>query len=94
MFSLRNKDGLASFQAPLNGQKNQYAIYSHPGYGPTFGGGYDLYISDNNNVNQKSYSYFGHTYTLPAGYRHGNKNTKNLLAGSYKFTPSEIEVFH
>ncbi len=52
-------------------------------YGPFFGAGHDLVIYDNSNANQNSSctprSYAGHT--------------ANLLAGSQKFTPDEIEVY-
>ena len=46
------------------------AIYCHGSYGPTFGGGFDLYLADgclNNNsssTNQSSYNYNGKNYAL------------------------------
>ena len=61
---------------------------------PGFRFGNDFFISDNSHANQQSYSDFGHTYQPPAGYVYGTKQTKSLLAGSFKFTPTQIEVFY
>ena len=91
LFSLKNKDNVPPFKSPV--KDHQYAILSSPIQGASFGGGHDFYISDNSNVNQKSYSNFGNTYQLPAGYVYGTQETKSLLAGSHKFTPTEVEVF-
>jgi hypothetical protein len=67
----------------------RYAIYCNPNYGPSFGGGYDVHISNNANGNQGSCSGFGYSYQPPPGTAQAN----SLLAGSYNFTPTEIEVF-
>ena len=64
------------------------AIYCKSNYGPSFGGGHDVHISNNANDNQQSYSYFN-SYQPPTGTADAN----SLLAGSNKFTPTEIEVF-
>jgi TLD len=69
-----------------------YAIYDSTGYGPTFGGGHDLYIATNSNQNQNSYSNFGHSYALPAGT--SSEQAKIHLAGAYNFQTSEIEVYY
>ena len=73
----------------------KYAIFCHPGYGPTFGfgGGHDLHICDNPQVNQ-SHINFGHTYQLPSGYVYNSEQAKNLFAGQYQFLTTEIEVFN
>ena len=92
MFSLQNKANLPPFKAPIC--RNEYAIYSSCGYGPTFGGGYDLCIADNPRINDQSYTRFGFSYKLPISYSFGSKKSKSLLAGSYRFTPNEIEVFY
>ena len=92
LFSLKNKDNLPAFKAPIY-QNYQYAIYSNPGWGPVFGAGRDLFISNNCHVNQQSYTNFGYTYQPPTGYDYGTQQTESLLAGSYNFTPTEIEVF-
>jgi hypothetical protein len=92
LFSLRNNDDLAPFKAPLRGENGFWAIAPGRRYGPTFG--YDLVIHDNANSNADSRAYFGHTYQVPPGYTFKQTNTNTLLAGSYKFTPSEIEVLY
>ena len=89
LFSLRNKENLAPFIANVVPGHEQYAVFCNPSYGPTFGGGHDLHISNNANGNQGSYSLFGNHYQRPPGTVEAN----SLLAGSRNFTPTEIEVF-
>ena len=91
LFSLKNKDNVPPFKAPV--KNHQHAIYSNPSYGPTFGGGHDLHICNDSHTNQQSYSNFGYTYQPPAGYDYGTPQTLSLFAGSYNFTPTEVEVF-
>ena len=67
-----------------------YAIYRSSSYGPTFGGGHDIVIKDNANSNTDSYANFGQSYSLPSGI----KDRITILAGTYKFTPDEVEVFY
>ena len=83
-----------SFKAPLKDSNDRFAILRSSGYGPTFGGGYDLYIADNAGSNAASYTNFGRTYQAPLGYPYGAANTSSLLAGSKYFTPSEVEVLY
>ena len=92
LFSLQNKDGVAPFIANIKQGQGQNAICCSSGYGPTFGGGHDLYICNNPQVNQ-SYSNFGSSYQLPTGYVYGREQARNLLAGQYRFLTTEIEVF-
>ena len=68
----------------------QHAIYRTSGYGPTFGGGSDIYIADNANSNTNSYTNFGWSYSVPSGVQ----DKRTILAGTYKFTPDEVEVFY
>ena len=67
-----------------------YAVYRGSSYGPTFGGGHDIYIADNANNNTNSYTNFGSHYSAPSGVQ----DERQILAGSYKFTPDEVEVFY
>ena len=92
LFSLKNKDNVPPFKSPVY-KNHQDAIRSHPSYGPTFGRGHDLHICNDSHTNQQSRTNFGHSYQPPAGYDYGTQQTQSLLAGSYKFTPTEIEVF-
>ena len=93
LFSLKNKDNLKPFKAAVY-RNSQNAFYHSSGYGPTFGHGTDLYISNDANSNNNSNTNFGSTYQLPPGYTHAAANTKALLAGTFQFAPSEVEVFY
>ena len=66
------------------------AIYMNPSYGPTFGGGHDIYIADKANSNINSYAQIGLSYNRPSGV----KDPRTILAGSFRFTPLEVEVFY
>jgi hypothetical protein len=50
LFSLTNKDNQPSKMRQLN---TTNSIYCASGYGPTFGGGHDIYICDNANITSK-----------------------------------------
>jgi len=65
----------------------QRAIYGDSSYGPTFGGGHDIYINHNN-----SYTDFGelNDYSVPSGVQ----DQYTVLAGTRDFTPDEVEVFY
>ena len=93
IFSLKNKDNLKPFKAPVY-PNSGHAIYTSNGYGLIFGGGHDIYITNNAHTSTSSYSNFGYTYRLPSGYSYNQANTRDLLAGSYNFKPSEIEVYY
>lgn len=91
MFSLRNKANLPPFRSELL-NKSGFATRQYPTYGPTFGRGDDLYINANRNGN--SYTNFGRTFQTPPGYHADQLKTRQLLAGSYYFTPTEVEVYY
>ena len=93
IFSLRNKDNLSPFRSAVY-RNSQYALYTSPNYGPTFGGGHDLHIRNNADKNRNSRANVGYTYRAPSGYSYSNGKTQALLAGSYYFTPTEVEVFY
>lgn len=92
LFSLRNKDNLPPFKAPINKNHN-HAIYCSPTCGPVFGRGTDLHICDQPHIDDESHTGFGRTYRPPEGYFYKSQQTNSLLAGSYYFKPTEIEVF-
>ena len=94
LFSLRNPNNMQPFKCPIINGKNGYAIICNSSYGAIFGGGHDLIIYTNANANQNSGSNLGHTYQPPAGYQYNTRQTRSLFAGSYYFTPTEIEVFY
>ena len=62
--------------------KKEYEVYHHTSYISHFGGGCDLYISNDCNINTGSASNLGHSYELPNGYTYGSTEAKNYLAGS------------
>lgn len=97
IFSLVNKDHLPPFKSVLRQRETPIVRYS--GHAVIFGcGDYssarDISISDNANSNSTSFSDFGYSYTLPEGYVAGRNEARFLLAGSFNFTPTELEVFH
>ena len=87
IFSLLDKEGLAPFKSMSS---TSAAIYRLSSYGPTFGGGYDLHISDNANQNTNSYTNFGYSCSLP----NGVADRQTILAGTISFSPDEVEVFY
>ena len=88
-----NKDNLPPFIAPVY-RNNGNAVYTNAGYGPTFGGGHDLYVANNAVGSTASYANLGHTYRPPSGYGYNAVKTKNLLAGTYNYKPNEVETFY
>ena len=66
------------------------AICSISSYGPIFGGGHNILIANNANSNTNSYTNFGYYYSVPSGVQ----DKKTILAGTYNFTPDEVEVFY
>ena len=93
LFSLVNHPGWAPVKLNQSGTHYyngpHHAIYSCSYYGPTFGAGPDMYIANNAAYSSSSYSSF-YTYSPPSGYSSGSSS---FLAGSYYFTPDEIETF-
>ena len=71
---------------------SKHSIFCEAASGPSFGGGCDLYISDNSNTSASSYSNLGHSYDFTLFFN-GTTEAKSFLAGSFKFQTSEIEVF-
>ena len=97
MFSLVNKPGWGPVKLTQQGRYSYYrshSIHSCSSYGPTFGGGHDIYISNYASSNSDSYSNLGYTYSPPSGHSFGSYFTGSFLAGSYKFQPDEVEVFY
>ena len=68
------------------------AVVRCDSWGPRFGWG-DIRISNNSASNQYSYTYCGRSYPLPPGYSLSGSNCK-FYAGSFRFTPTDIEVFY
>ena len=95
LFSLVNMPGLTPvklFQNALH-SSGRYSIYSCSSYGPTFGGGNDIYIASYASSSSKSYSNLGYTYRSPPGHSYSS-SSHSFLAGSRSFKPDEVEVFY
>ena len=93
-----NKPGWAPVKLPQTGKyslSRAYSIYGGPSYGPTFGVGHDIYISNYASPNNISQGNLGHTYSPPSGYSFGSTFARTFLAGkNYNFTPDEVETFY
>ena len=97
LFSLVNKPGWAPVKLPQTGRHSSNRAYSvrfRSSYGPTFGGGFDIYISNSASSNSNSYSNLCHTYSPPSGHSYGSTFAQTFLAGTYYFTPDEVETFY
>ena len=97
LFSLVNKPGWAPLKLPQTGTYSYHRAYSVrvlSSYGPTFGGGHDIYISNSASSNRNSYTNLGNTYSPPSGYSYGSTFAQTFLAGTYSFTPDEVETFY
>jgi hypothetical protein len=89
IFSFINKDNKPIL---MKCQDPKFSIYCNQFYGPTFGAGHSIYISDNSNKNINSHSNIGLTYKYSNIYFDTNE-AKSLLAGDYHFKTEEIEVY-
>ena len=91
LFSLKNH---LNQQYKMLTYRNHYnAIYSSSSYGPTFGGGHDLYLPNSCHTNN-GHSELGYTYRPPNGYGYTSSQARSVLAGSLYFTCDEYEVFY
>ena len=99
LFALVNKPGWAPVKLPQTGQYSSYgySIHDCSSYGPTFGGGNDIYICDYASSSGTSSTYPGYTYSAPSGYSFGSTFAYTFLHGqsnTYYFTPDEVETFY
>ena len=96
LFSLVNKPGWAPVKLPQTGTLSyySYSIYGCSDRGPSFGWGHDIYIADYASSSSSSCTTLGYTYSAPSGYSYGNTFTETFLAGTYCFTPDEVETFY
>jgi hypothetical protein len=89
LFTIKNPHGVAPTVFPLKEDRKQCAIYSFPSRGPIFGGGCDLFVSDNCDANNKSYTRgFGDTYENTT-----KLDGRTFFTGDRNFVVKEIEVF-
>ena len=97
IYSLTNNNGSGHavynpVKLRVKSDRYQYAVLGCAILGPVFGL-LDILISNNATSNQDSYTSCGDSYPLPPGYSLSGPNC-TFYAGSYKFTPTDIEVFY
>ena len=97
IYSLTNNNGSGHavynpVKLQVKSNRYQYAVVGCDSCGPRFGKR-DIFISNNAASNQDSYTRCGEIYPLPPGYSLSGRNCK-FYAGSYQFTPTDIEVFY
>jgi len=85
LFTLTNPHGIPPTKYQVADPKS--AIRDHSRYGPTFGGGHDIYICDQSNTTTYSNSNFPHSYIDTTG--KGNAT----FTGNKNFQVNEIEVY-
>ena len=92
IFSLVDKEGLAPFKSMVKLSQSSFAIDCSSYHGPAFGcqGGCEILITNNANQNANSHTNFGRYYSLP----NGVTDRRTILAGTYNFSPDEVEVFY
>lgn len=89
IFSLHNINGYAPVKLSQYSRFN-YAMADCFTIGPSFGRG-DIRIASDAVNNNNSYTNCGDTYIRPPGYSHPECS---FFAGSYRFSPTNIEVFY
>ena len=72
---------------PLIAGREGNGIYCNSSYGPTFGGGHDIYVPNAPNSNNR-YVSLNSSYQCPAG-----QNADTFLTGNQNFRANEMEVF-
>ena len=92
IFSLSNNDNLPPFRSVL--REGKVSVFRNVFGGVIFGHGYDDRGRDLCIFTGNDFSDLGHSYTLPQGYTVGSEKARSLLAGSFNFTPTEVEVFY
>ena len=86
IFSISNKEELDPFVSEVRSPDG--AIYRASWSGPMFG--FDIIIADNASSNSDSYARLGGPYPAPAAVQ----DPDTILAGTYRFSPDEVEVFY
>ena len=93
IFSLVNKEKKPA-RFDIAPGREQYAIFCNPQYGPTFGGGHDLFVANNcDQPDSGSNSNLGHCYRSEKSPITTVERARALLGGSTTFKIEEIEVF-
>ena len=95
VYSLYNINDFSPVKLQIRSGKQSYAIYRCSDYGPIFGSGHDLLISNKAASNRYSYTGCGDTYHLPPGNSSSGSSCRFYAGGgSNKFSPTDVEVFY
>ncbi|CAF0961162.1 unnamed protein product [Rotaria sordida] len=87
LFTLTNPHNIPPTKYIINPNKTQYAVYHRHDYGPTFGSGHDIFLTNASNSNILNYTEFPGSYLDTTG--KGNAT----FTGARNFTVCDIEVF-
>jgi hypothetical protein len=93
LFSLKN---IFNKSTIFHCSNENYALFCTSLYGPTFGSSHDIHIADFSNLNKKSFSTLGISYSNNSPELIdclSNENGKLFLAGEHYFQTVEIEIF-
>ncbi|XP_015772550.1 PREDICTED: roundabout homolog 2-like [Acropora digitifera] len=95
IYSLYNINGFSPVKLQIkSGSHTEATVRCFP-YGPTFGFGFDIHISNNASSNRNSFTFCGESYHLPPGYSTFGSSCRFYAGGgSYKFSPTDVEVFY
>jgi hypothetical protein len=88
LFTLKNPHNIPARKFALKSDRKDYAMKCNSGWGPLFGCGCDIAISDKCNANTHSYTYFGYSYANDTGL-----DNYVVFTSSEYFQVKEIEVF-
>lgn len=90
LYSLVSPSNTAPYLLPVVASTN--AIYTgNSAYTMTWGGGHDLCLYGDSNVNTGQYANLGSSYTKPNGLT--SSTAANYMIGAYNFLAVEVEVF-
>lgn len=94
LFTLRNSFGVPPRRFPMEEVCKSEIIVCHAKYGPWFGRGSDLRVSNQCHANTFSaVGGFGDSFVNDTGLGGNSMSMNNFLAGSDRFQVAEIEVF-
>ncbi|CAM4850396.1 unnamed protein product [Rotaria magnacalcarata] len=87
LFTLTNPHSIPPTKYLIDSAQAKYTVRHGSSFGPTFGGGHDIHLTNVSNANNSNYTKFPDTYLDTTG--KGN----NTFTGATYFTTSDIEVF-
>ncbi|CAF1168933.1 unnamed protein product [Adineta ricciae] len=86
IFTLTNPNSIPPTRYLIRGGLEQYGYYDSSSYGPTFGGGHDIYLRNYSNATDC------HT-SFPATYTDTTNKGSITFTGNFTFRPREIEIY-